>query len=291
MKYWQLRQRQSLSLEDKIQLSLTRIRAWYEYWDGNVYISFSGGKDSTVLLHLVRSLYPNVTAVFSDTGLEFPEIRQFVKTIDNVIWIKPKHSFKDIIEKYGYPIISKENAAKLFEIRNTKSTKLFNIRLYGNEKNQGKLPKKWRFLIDAPFKISSQCCYHLKKSPLAKYEKQSSNKPFIGTMTEDSSLRKTAYLIIGCNAFESKKPKSMPIAFWKEEDIWNYIKLNNLPFSSIYNMGYKNTGCVFCAFGLHLQKEPNKFQLLKKTHPSLWNYCMYKLNFKEILDYCKFKYE
>ena len=70
-----LLQRQSLPLEAKIRMTEIRIRDWYDYWDGNVYVSFSGGKDSTVLLHIVRSMYPEVPAVFSDTGLEFPEIR------------------------------------------------------------------------------------------------------------------------------------------------------------------------------------------------------------------------
>ena len=77
-----LRQYQSLPLSAKIIMTQRRIRAWYDHWDGQVYVSFSGGKDSTVLLHLVRELYPDVEAVFVDTGLEYPEIRQFVKTFE-----------------------------------------------------------------------------------------------------------------------------------------------------------------------------------------------------------------
>lgn len=55
---WQLKQRQSLPLEAKVQLTKIRIRSWYDYWKGNVYVAFSGGKDSTVLLDIVRSMYP-----------------------------------------------------------------------------------------------------------------------------------------------------------------------------------------------------------------------------------------
>ena len=101
---------QSYSLERKIQLTRQRIEAWYEWWDGNVYVSFSGGKDSTVLLDLVRNVcgYKEVPAVFVDTGLEYPEIREFVKKFDNVIWLKPKKNFKQVIKEYGYPFISKE---------------------------------------------------------------------------------------------------------------------------------------------------------------------------------------
>ena len=105
----ELRIRQKLPLEAKIAMTKVRIREWVNYYgiDG-VYVSFSGGKDSTVLLHIARQIYPNIKAMFVDTGLEYPEIRQFVKTFDNVDWIKPKMNFKQVIEKYGYPFISKE---------------------------------------------------------------------------------------------------------------------------------------------------------------------------------------
>ena len=82
-------------------------------WWGGVFVSFSGGKDSTVLLDIVRKNYPNIKAVFFDTGLEYPEIRDFVKTFDNVEWVKPKKTFKEIILKWGYPFISKEVSGAL----------------------------------------------------------------------------------------------------------------------------------------------------------------------------------
>ena len=105
MELWQLRQFQALPFEIKVEKSKLRIREWYDHFDGNVFVSCSGGKDSTALLHLVRSLYPEVPAVFVDTGLEFPEIREFVKTLPNVEWLKPDISFRLVIEKHGYPVI------------------------------------------------------------------------------------------------------------------------------------------------------------------------------------------
>ena len=106
-----LYQMQSLSLSSKITMTRQRIRSWVdEYGLDGVYVSFSGGKDSTVLLDIARKDYPNMKAVFVDTGLEYPEIREFVKTFDNVDWIKPKMNFRQVIEKYGYPFISKEVA-------------------------------------------------------------------------------------------------------------------------------------------------------------------------------------
>lgn len=103
---WQL---QGLPLNLKIRMTKDRIRQWIQtYGEDGVYVSFSGGKDSTVLLDLVRQDWPNVPGMFVDTGLEFPEIRNFVRQHENIDWVKPKMNFKAVIQKYGYPFISKE---------------------------------------------------------------------------------------------------------------------------------------------------------------------------------------
>jgi 3'-phosphoadenosine 5'-phosphosulfate sulfotransferase (PAPS reductase)/FAD synthetase len=272
-------------------MSKERIKEWYNVHEGKVYVSFSGGKDSTVLLHLVRNLFPNVEAVFLDTGIEYPEVREFIKSIENVTIIKPKIPFTKVIEQYGYPIVSKEVAGKIFQISSTKSDKLRNKRLYGDDKGNGKIPEKWKFLLNAPFKISSQCCDIMKKRPAKKYEKESGNFPFVGTMADDSRLRKMSYLQNGCNSFDSKRPMSTPIAFWTEKDIWDYIKLYNIEYSKIYDMGYDNTGCCFCMFGCHLDvNKRNKFQLMERTHPYLYDYCINKLWIGKCLDFIGVKY-
>jgi 3'-phosphoadenosine 5'-phosphosulfate sulfotransferase (PAPS reductase)/FAD synthetase len=283
--------RKKYPLELKEQFSINRIIKFYKYYGGSVYISFSGGKDSLVLLHIVRRCFPWVEAVFVDTGLEFPEIREFVKTISNVKWIKPKMNFKKVIEKYGYPVVSKEISGKIYDIRNTKSEKFRNKRLYGDAKGNGKISEKWKYLLEAPFNISSNCCQVLKKRPVKKYEQETGKKPYIGMLAEESSLRKINYLQSGCNSFNNKRPTSNPLMFWTNEDIWNYIRKYNIKYSSIYDKGYLRTGCVFCMYGVHYDKYPNRFQKLQETHPKLYNYCMNNLGLKEVLKYLGISYK
>lgn len=301
-----LKQMQSLPLEQKITMSKMRIRQWHEYFDGNVVVSFSGGVDSTVLLHLVRSVFPDVKGVFVNTGLEYPQLVRFVHSVDNVDIIRPKLTFREVLENFGYPVISKEVSQKIEEIRNTKSQRLRDIRL-GNIKGcSGKLPKKWRFLIDAPFKISSDCCDILKKRPFAKYQKENSVHPYIGIMAEESALRIQSYIRYSCNGFNMKNnPSSRPLMFWTKQDVLEYIKRYDVNYcKAVYGEIEKDshsdkfrfsktqrTGCTFCMFGVHMEKYPNRFQRMQTENPALYDYCINKLNLKEPLEYCNIPYD
>lgn len=278
-------QRLNMPLDMKIMYTEKRIRDWHYYHKGNVYVSFSGGKDSQVLLHITRKLFPQTKAVFYFTGLEYPEILATIRSTPDVEWIKPKLSFREVLNKYGYPIISKEVSQKIYEIRNTNSEKLRKKRLYGDAKGNGKLSEKWMFLIDAPFKISSICCNKLKKDPSKRFEKCTECKPIIGTRVTDSSLRRTSYLNNGgCNVFNSNRPVSNPLSFWTEKDIYDYVQKENICLSDIYHKGYHNTGCVFCLFGMHLENT-GKFNLLKKTHTKMYDFCMQDLEYDKIFNF------
>lgn len=294
-------------------MSQTRIREWYEHWNGQVYVSFSGGKDSTVLLHLVRQMYPDVPAVFVNTGLEYPEVVRHVKSVDNVEIIRPQMNFKKVIDTHGYPVVSKEVAHGVKYARKndgSKSCLHFTQRFNGTAKGPDGdksiyCMEKWKFLLNAPFLISAECCGIMKKKPFHLYQKQTGRFPYIGTMAIESRQRETKYLKNGCNAFNQKRPVSNSIAFWTEQDIYRYILQNNLPIAEVYGeivpvdmFGYElrttgvdRTGCMFCMFGVHLEKYPNRFQRMKVTHPKLWAYCMDKLGLREVLEYINVPYE
>lgn len=308
-------------------MTKTRIRGWIkEYGEDGVYISFSGGKDSTVLLDLVRQDYPIIPACFVDTGLEYPQIRDFVRKHENVTWLKPEMNFRSVIQTYGYPFISKEISKKVYECHSAESR---GHESYARKQFQGTYRSKngktnfysvtkWRFLTEAPFKISSECCSVMKKRPAKRYEKETGRKPITAQMAEESLIRKQTWMRQGCNAFEAKRPVSNPMAFWTEQDVLQYIRTRGIEIASVYGdiveeneipgqmnisdyiqaeqpklktTGCRRTGCIFCGYGCHREKPgEGKFELLKITHPKIYDYIMRPwgeggLGYREVIDW------
>ena len=159
---------------------------------------------------------------------------------------------------------------------------------------------KWLPLCqDLPIPISHYCCEVMKKSPMRKYGKESGLYPMMATMAEESRVRKQAWLRTGCNSFEGKI-QSKPMSFWTEQDVLLYIVQNKLDICSVYGdiiaedqdgneydaggllmdgcklrcTGCQRTGCIYCAFGTHLEKGKTRFQRLAETHPRQYEYCM-----------------
>lgn len=288
----QLERLKALPLEQKVNLSLRRIKQFYTEMDGKIYVAFSGGKDSTVLLHMVRALYPEAKAVFADTGLEYPEIRDFVKHKKDIDWVKPNKSFKQVIETHGYPVVSKKVARFAMDLQHSKNglnAKTANLRrtgvtAAGKTAPTQKMPEKWMFLEYAPFKISDACCNVMKKAPMKAYAKKTGLYPITGVMAEESAFREKSWKENGCNMLSAREPQSRPMMFWTTEDVWEYIKTRELKYSSIYDTGVARTGCIFCMFG-HWIDPVDRFELLKKSHPNLHTYCMEKLGLSEVISF------
>lgn len=306
----ELFRRQALPLEEKINMTCHAIEEFYLHYNGQVYLSFSGGKDSSVLLDIIKKndyqyLFNAdfIPTVFCDTGLEYPEVREHALNITDVV-LQPEKNFRRIIQENGYPLISKEQSRYIRQAKHTNSEYLWNIRMGNIEgRTSGRISKKWQFLVEAPFEISEQCCDYIKKKPFHKYEKETKRKPILGTMAEESTLRMQWYLKNGCNSFEGGKEKSTPLGFWTEQDILKYIKENDVEIPSVYGQilqdeegkfytsGCERTGCMFCMFGVQYDESPNRFQKMKETHPKQWDYCINKLNLKEPLEYIGVDYE
>lgn len=270
-------------------------------------MSFSGGKDSTVLLNIVRSVLPDCPAVFADTGLEFPEIKDFVRTVPGVITVRPKKTFREVVRDLGYPVVSKDISKKLWRLRNpTEANATIRYVIEHGETPDGEkrskanlLPDKWRYLLKAPFEISDRCCDALKKQPINAWQRQSKKWPIIGTLAADSRIRTHAYLVNGgCNAYNATYPKSTPLGIWTEQDVLHYLKQTSIPYSSIYGdiveengllrtTGETRTGCIFCLFGIHMQKGENRIQRLGRTHPKLHRYCLDDLGEREVMNFMR----
>ncbi|MBE5917763.1 MAG: hypothetical protein E7273_13095 [Pseudobutyrivibrio ruminis] len=254
----ELLERQSWPLWYKVDWSKMQIDMFLrEYSEKEVYISFSGGKDSRVLTHLVREVcgYRNVTAVFLDTWMEYPEIRQFVKTFDNVETIKPDKSMKQIIADCGWNFPSKDIAELIEALRKPNPPKWAINKINGLDKNGNyseyrQMYKKWKVLVDAPFKISRKCCQEMKEKPVQKWEKKTGKHPILGLMADESANREKAYLKSGCLTFGktkeydvetgewiiigSDRPMARPMGFWTENDVLQYIYENKLSIAAPY---------------------------------------------------------
>lgn len=312
--YDELLYKQRLPLDIKVKMTKLRIRAWVkEYGTTGVYVSFSGGKDSTVLLHIVREMYQDIPGVFCDTGLEYPEIREFVKTFDNIEWLKPKMNFRQVIDAYGYPFISKEVSQKVYEARQKQGGYAWK-RLHDTTPGRWNF-SKWLFLTNAPFSVHGYCCNVMKKNPAKQYEKVTGRKCITAQMAQESRVRTTQWLQYGCNAFGKSRPISNPMSFWTENDVLRYIKENNIRIAPVYGdivyvdesgnqydevicndgvnletTGCKRTGCMFCGYGCHLDKSPGRFERLKETHPKQYDYIMKPwseggLGYKAVIDW------
>jgi 3'-phosphoadenosine 5'-phosphosulfate sulfotransferase (PAPS reductase)/FAD synthetase len=269
----------NLTFEQKIIAAENVIHKAYEKENGNLFISFSGGKDSTILRHIALKLYPNLKVVFSNTTNELAEVLKYIKTFPNIITVTPNLNFKEVVQKHGFPLVSKEVSQKVNDLKRTngKITRL--TRFQGSKKGHGKLSTKWKFLAEMPFDITHKCCQILKKDPLDKWSKQHNLKPLIALMSGESRLRQQLSLY---GSDDDKKIYPFLKTGWSDNDIWEYATLHNIRFAECYYDRTINdvfiakrerTGCEYCAFGITLE-ENDRFERSKLTAPKRYKKMM-----------------
>lgn len=286
-----------------------------EYGTTGVYVSYSGGKDSTVLMDIVRKEYPRIPAVFVDTWMEYPQIRSFVKRYENVVTLKPVMGLKEIIKQYGWCFPSKDVAQAIWYARQGKKwaiNKLHGLDREGKKSEYRQQYIKWLPLYESELLISPYCCIKQKEEPVALYEKQTGRHPILALMAEESARRKEAYLRTGCNSFESERPLSKPMGFWTEQNVLQYKIQNQIEIAEPYGevveegqvqgqlsfvlpggklkcTGEQRTGCMFCPVGCHLT-DFAKFKRLKAYNPRLYDFCMEELGEREMLEWVERNY-
>lgn len=268
-----------LSLEDKITLAENIIIEEYMKNNGNIFLSFSGGKDSTILRHIALRLFPELRSVFSNTTNELNEVVRYVKTFSNIITVFPKMTFKKVMQTKGFPLISKEVSQKADELKYTNGKKTRMLRFYGNKKGDSKQSNKWYYLSEQKFDITNKCCDILKKDPLNKWAKENGNpKPLIALMSDESRLRQQLAL------YGKEGTKIYPFlrTGWTEKDIWAYAEKFNIRFAECYYDRWidgilvpkrDRTGCEFCMFGIDQEKE-DRFERSRILSPKKYENTM-----------------
>ena len=271
----ELYDRQKWTLAQKIDHSLGVIDQFIARMDGKVYLAFSGGKDSTVLLHLCEIIKPDIQCVFVNTGCESVDVVRFVekmKAAHNIEVIRPKLTPRQVWAKYGFPLVSKDQAFKIDLVR--KNPNSASAQKFMRDSNKFTISKCFRYLCDTEkckYHTSAVCCNKLKKDPCKRYEHESGLRPIVATMASESMLRETDYLRVGqCNKFDQGHEKSKPLSIWMEEDIWQFIRENNIEIAEIYAKGVDRTGCVGCGFGAQM-KDDRRLETFYRLYPKYYN--------------------
>jgi len=287
----------SLSLEEKEQYIESSILQFWEKMNGKVYQAHSHGLDSIILEEYLRQFsvkytVPAIPKFYINTTNEFPSILEAARADENTTVLTSEHTFKNVVEKHGFPMISKRWARAINTLRHPseKNKNIRNLFLTGYNRNgqyskRWILPKIWKHLIDAPFDISDKCCNYLKHGGLEKYANKCGLCPYVGTLADDSQTRKDNYQKHGCNILQGKQPKSRPLSILKTNERLTVVNKYNLKINSIYQdvvingeiiKGEHNTGCADCDFGLYFElRDPqDRYYRQWKRNPRFYLYGM-----------------
>jgi 3'-phosphoadenosine 5'-phosphosulfate sulfotransferase (PAPS reductase)/FAD synthetase len=305
--YNEVRTMQAIPYEIKIEMSRRRIIEYAEYYGADkLAVAYSGGLDSTMALHFIRSIYPEVKAI-SVLAIECKENIEQIRTTENVEPVAPRYTQQQVIKKFGYPVVSKKTSKAIRRLRNpsernlkSRNLALTGITSEGKKAGTYKLAIKWRFLINAPFEISDRCCYYMKETPMINYAKKKGYAVILATMAEESKSRMDGYCKRGhCNTFD-ELGLSTPFIFWTRNDMLRYIDENGVKISEAYGeikqfetgeyytTKAQRTGCPICMFGMDREGKdgnPNRFQRMYYDDYKMWYKAVFEWGYKEVLDY------
>ena len=250
-----------LTLFDRLNIIRDVLR---KYGEDQFYISFSGGKDSTVLHYLIDEALPEnrILRVYVDTGIEYNDVKAFVKELqahdDRIEIIKPSVNIKQTLERDGYPFKSKEHSLVLSVYQNSGFTKTVNCYL-DIDRQKYNCPKILRYQFSEEFnlKVSNKGCHRMKKDPFKKWEKDNKKTVVMtGMMSNEGGLRESIQNCIitdkeGC--LKKFHPLLKVSEAWEE---W-YIRERNIKLCKLYYPPYsfKRTGCKGCPYALGLQEQ------------------------------------
>lgn len=258
--YQRLQELYNQPMERKIQHAHDMIEA--ALGKGKAAIAWSGGKDSTALLHMVRQHDPDILVVWNNTGVEFPETYKFVMRMKEewdltLIVAKPKVTFWWCVDRFGWPLLGKEMSSSSAHRR------------AGFHPTLSKRKRKAAMVAN----ISSYCCDYLKEKPMRELCRAEGVKvQIIGCLVQESRQRQLVWLQLG-DFYQRKKDKmwiTWPLAAWSDNEIWDYHRENDLPYCELYNMGHKRNGCWPC--GMDIGFDNNHLSRLRISHPKLWRH-------------------
>ncbi len=321
-----------MPLKDKIFWAKKKIKEFFIWAEENKYeeitVSFSGGKDSTILFHLVNEVhkeikseiylipayaveitFPSTLKFIKDTCEKYQEENEYIKEL---LIKPPKMPWNQILDEKGYPIFSKQTSVLFNRIKNSKTKSGLTNWIFNIESTiYFKLNKERLFLLDdemlkfpeipveyqdyfpkntlsGSYTFSEKCCTYVKGGL-----KKDNRPSFIGTMADESAMRKKSWVDNGCNVFNNKKPMSRPLSIWNEKDVWKYIKQEKLEINEAYNfdhnldwdkqdLRFKRLGCISCPFGSAV--ENRKIQVLKKSKKEVSRYELMN-RYEKLYDY------
>ena len=310
----------ALPYEAKVNVARVRIRDWVETCElaGMNYAVSVGGLDSITLLALCRDQLGHCDGI-SVSSLEDKSIQAVHKEM-GVIVIKPLKNKKQVIEEYGYPIISKLMSAKISRLQTPgDESPIIKAYMTGEEGAWGhyktnekfKIPDKYLELFGglyqhfrpdlicktAPFKVSDECCFWMKEEPARRYQQEHKIWPFLGLMQSEGGRRRYSLMAHGCNYVGENTARSCPFNFFNRQDLLQLALDLKVHVPEIYGhierdrdgtlrtTGAKRTGCSMCAYGVEREPRPNRYDRLFDRNPKEWAYWMYDMGFGEVLDY------